>query len=134
MQNEIKHTWFFNQTPQTVWEYLTKAELLEQWLTKTDFQPIPGHKFSFFDKTGKIVSCQVLEVNPVTQLSYSWLAYSAKTGQPFDSKVVWTLVPCGDGTELQLVHNGFIALEDLIAHNAGWTRLGTRFVELVNII
>ena len=28
MQKEIKHTWHFNQSPQEVWEYLTKPELL----------------------------------------------------------------------------------------------------------
>jgi uncharacterized protein YndB with AHSA1/START domain len=134
MQKEIKHTWYFNHSLQTVWDSLTKPELLEQWLTKTDMQPIPGHKFSFFDKTGKVVSCQVLEVNPVTKLSYSWQAYSADDDKPFDSKVEWTLVAKEDGTELQLVHHGFIALEDYIRHNDGWTRLGTRFVELLNTV
>ena len=134
MQKEIKHIWHFNQSPQEVWAYLTRPELLEQWLTKTDFQPIVGHKFSFFDKSGKVISCQVLGVNPPVHLSYSWQAYSAQTKQPFDSKVVWTLVPEQSGTELQLVHNGFTALEDYIAHNDGWTRLGTRFVEVLNVI
>ncbi len=47
MQKEIKHTWHFSQSPQEVWEYLTKPELMEQWLGKTDFQPIVGHKFRF---------------------------------------------------------------------------------------
>ena len=27
MQKEIKHTFYFSQTPQEVWEYLTKPEL-----------------------------------------------------------------------------------------------------------
>jgi uncharacterized protein YndB with AHSA1/START domain len=134
MQNEIKHTWHFSQSPQVVWEYLTQPELLEQWFTKTDFRPIAGQKFNFYDKSGKIVSCEVLEVNPVTKLSYSWRAFSANDHQPFDSKVEWTLVPKEHGTELQLVHNGFIALVDYMAHNDGWTRLGTRFADLLNTI
>src|SRR6266550_2474446 len=50
MQKEIKQTWHFNQSPQTVWEYLTKPELIEQWLGKTDFQPLVGHKFSIIGK------------------------------------------------------------------------------------
>ena len=134
MQKEIKHTWHFNQSPQVVWEYLTKPELLEQWLTKTDFQPIVGSKFHFNDKSGKIISCEVLEVKPFIKLSYSWQYASAKDNKRFDSKVMWTLVPKENGTELQLVHNGFTALEDFIAHNSGWTTLGNRFVELLNTI
>jgi len=134
MQKEIKHTWHFNQSPQEVWEYLTKPELLEQWLTKTDFQPIVGNKFRFTDKSGKIIYCEVLEVKPFTKLSYLWQYPSANDNKLFDSKVVWTLTPKEHGTELQLVHNGFTALEDYIAHNNGWTTLGNRFVELLNTI
>jgi hypothetical protein len=44
------------------------------------------------------------------------------------------LTPKEHGTELQLVHNSFSALEDYIAHNNGWTTLGNRFVELLNTI
>ncbi len=46
-------------------------------------------------------------------LSYSWQKNSAKDNKPFNSKIVWTLVPKENGTELQLVHNGFTALEDI---------------------
>ncbi len=134
MQKEIKQTWHFNQLPQVVWEYLTKPELLEQWLMKTDFQPIVGHKFRFTTSSGKIIYCEVLEVNPFTKLSYSWQAHSGNGNKSFDSEVIWTLIPKGKGTELQLVHNGFTALEDFIAHNNGWTTLGNRFVELLNTI
>jgi uncharacterized protein YndB with AHSA1/START domain len=132
MQKEIKHTWFFSQSPQEVWEYLTKPELLEQWLMKTDFQPIVGHKFRFI--CNNICYCEVLEVKPFTTLSYSWQANSAHSNKPFNSKVVWTLIPKENGTELQLVHNGFTVLEDYIGHNNGWTTLGNRFIELLNTI
>ena len=134
MEKEIKHTWYFNQPPQEVWEYLTKPELLEQWLVKTDFKPIVGHKFHFFSKTGKITNCEVLDVKPVTNLSYSWQYPSAKDNKVFDSKVVWTLTPIENGTELQLLHNGFTALDDFIAHNNGWTALGIRLGERLNPI
>ncbi len=134
MQNEIKQVWQFNQTPQEVWEYLTKPELIEQWFAKTDFQPIVGNKFRFTDKSGKIIYCEVLEVKPFTKLSYLWQFPSAKDNKLLDSKVVWTLTPKEQGTELQLVHHGFILLEDYNAHNNGWARLGNRFVELLNAI
>jgi uncharacterized protein YndB with AHSA1/START domain len=46
---------------------------------------------------------------------------------------VWTLVPKDKGTELQLVHKGFSAIEDYEAHNKGWSMLVKLFVELLNI-
>ncbi len=134
MQNEIKQTWHFNQSPQEVWEYLTKPELLEQWLMKSDFQPIPGHKFCFTSPHGMEHYCEVLEIKPFTKLSYSWQRKSAKDGKPFNSKVLWTLIPKEGGTELQLVHNGFAALEDYTQHNKGWAMLVPRMAELLNAI
>jgi hypothetical protein len=44
MKEVIKHIWHFSQSPKEIREYLTKPKLLEQWLVKTDFQPIAGHK------------------------------------------------------------------------------------------
>ena len=137
MQKEIKHTWFFNQSPQEVWEYLTKPELLEQWLMKTDFQPIVGHKFRFIhvpkneSNYDGIVHCEVLEVNPVTKLSYSWKGNTKDGKRTFNSNVVWTLIPKENGTELQLQHNGFTLLEDFISHNNGWNTCLKRFEELL---
>src|SRR4030095_3246740 len=102
MQNEIKQTWHFDQSPQKVWEYLTKPDLLEQWLVKKiDLQPIPGHKFSFTSKSGEI-NCEILEVNPFTKLSYSW-QFNSASGNKANSKVLWILLPKENGTELQLV-------------------------------
>jgi hypothetical protein len=33
---------------------------------------------------------------------------------------MWTLVPKNKGTELQLEHNGFEVLEDILNHKNGW--------------
>ena len=131
MQKEIKQPWHFSQSPQVVWEYLTKSELIEKWLGKTDFQPIVGHKFRFVSPYGNDSICEVLEVRPFTKLSYSWQKNSTKDGKPFTSKIVWTLVPKENGTELQLVHNGFIALEDHVAHENGWNTCHKQFEELL---
>jgi uncharacterized protein YndB with AHSA1/START domain len=138
MQKEIKHTWHFARSPEEVWDYLTKPELIEQWLMKTDFQPKVGHRFRFAHSTenkscyDNITHCEVLEVKPFTTLSYSWKGSTKDGSRIFNSKVVWTLIPTEGGTELQLVHNGFAVLEDVIAHNTGWTALVKQFVELVN--
>ena len=133
MQEEIKITWHFNQPPQKVWEYLTKAELLEQWLGKTDFQPIAGHKFRFISPYGNDSFCEVLEVRPYTRLSYSWQKNSLKDKKPFNSIIVWTLVPKENGTEIQLVHNGFISLEDFSGHEKGWNTCLKLLEDLIKI-
>jgi|SRR4051812_8511732 uncharacterized protein YndB with AHSA1/START domain len=138
MQKEIKHTWRFARSPEEVWDYLTKPELIEQWLMQTDFQPKVGHQFRFTHSEknkscyDSITYCEVLEVKPFTTLSYSWKGNTKDGSRTFDSRVVWTLIPVDGGTELQIVHNGFTVLEDVIAHDTGWTALGKRFVELVN--
>lgn len=138
MQEEIKQTWFFRQTPEEVWEYLTKPELIEQWLMKTNFQPVRGHKFqfTFTAKPGSeyegVVNCEVLDINPYTKLSYSWNGGTADKSRKFNSTVLWTLVPKNKGTELQLQHGGFTELQDVLNHKSGWNSCVKRFEESIN--
>jgi len=140
MEKEIKQTWHFKQSPREVWEYLTKPELIEQWLMKNDFQPIVGHKFrfSFTSKPEGTyrdgVDCEVLEVTPFTKLSYSWNGGIKDGSRTFNSVVVWTLVPKGNETELQLQHNGFTVLEDILTHTDGWKGCLKRLEEAINAV
>ena len=132
MQQEIKHTFYFSQTPEKVWAYLTQPELMEQWLMPSDFKPIPGHHFRFTNPGGLTFTiCEVLEVKPFTQLSYVWKNDWTKTKTPFTSKVSWTLTAIEGGTELLLVHGGFESFKDLVAHNGGWVFLCTKLGELL---
>lgn len=140
MKKEIKHTWHFNQSIQEVWEYLTKPELIEQWLMKNDFQPVVGHKFRFTfvskpeGKYDGSVHCEVLEVKPFTKLSYSWNGKTRDFSRAYNSIVVWTLIPKGKGTELQLTHNGFTMLEDILTHTSGWESCLKKFEVLINTV
>lgn len=140
MQKEIRHTWQFRQSPEEVWQHLTKPELMEQWLMKSDFQPVVGHQFRFVggchdnDESQTAAYCEVLEVSPYSRLSYSWKTTSLFDSQPFNSKVEWTLTETSNGTELQLVHDGFTALEDRVSHNDGWTRLVNQLAESLNAV
>jgi uncharacterized protein YndB with AHSA1/START domain len=140
MQKEIKQTWFLQQPPSEVWEYLTQPELIEQWLMKSDFQPIVGHKFRFTfiakpnSKYEGVVHCEVLEVKPFSKLSYSWNGSTQDKSRNYNSIVVWTLIPKDNGTELQLRHNGFEALEDILTHTNGWNSCVNRFEQLINTI
>ena len=113
MQTEIKHTWSFNQSPEEVWKYLTKAELIAQWLMGNDFEPVVGHNFQF--RTNPIPGlgldgifyCKVLEIVPFKKLTYSWKGGPGNGATTLDTVVVWTLESRDNGTELQLVHSGF---------------------------
>lgn len=140
MQKEIFQKWFFQQPPVDVWEYLTRPELIEQWLMKSDFQPIVGHKFrfTFTPKPGSpyagIVDCEVLEVKPFTRLAYSWNGTTQDKRRNFHSKVVWTLVEKDEGTELQLQHHGLELLEDVLNHTNGWKNCLKRFEDHINSV
>src|SRR5688500_14335693 len=113
MSKVIKHQFFFPHSKETVWEYLTKPELLEQWLMKNDFVPVVGHNFHFrtnpipalnFDG---ICHCKVLEIVPFEKLSYSWKGGSGNGDVLLDTLVVWKLVSIENGTNLLLEHSGF---------------------------
>ncbi len=134
MRNGIKQVWHFNQPPQVVWKFLTEPELIKQWLGKTNFQPVVGHQFRFTSPYGNDSICEVLEVRPCTKLSYSWQKNSAIGNRPFNSKFEWTLFPEEAGTELQLIHYGFAAMEDLVSHEEDWNDCHKQFEELLNTI
>ncbi len=137
---DIRHQFSYNHPPSVVWEYLTDAALLSEWLMPNDIKPVKGHKFMF--KTKPIprfgfdgnVYCEVLEVIPERKLSYSW-----KGGTPqklvLDTVVVWTLTPTATGTDVLLEHKGFKGVRNYIpyfAMNMGWKKIGKRLAQRIN--
>lgn len=137
MEKEIKKTWFFKQTQEEVWEYLTKPELIEQWLMKNNFNPTLGYKFQFTfaakegSKYAGVVNCEVTEIKPYSRLSYTWDG-STTDGRVFNSEVKWTLQQKDNGTELQLSHDGFAVLEDILNHSGGWDSCLKKIEDLLN--
>ncbi len=137
----IKHQFFFPHPAETVWEYLTKPGLMEQWLMKNNFQPIIGLDFQF--KTNPIPSlnfdgifyCKVLEVVPYRKLSYSWKSGPGEGKITLDSVVIWKLEQKDKGTDLFLEHSGFSKTENLNMFNAltdGWLKNMYIIAELIN--
>ncbi|OWW23364.1 hypothetical protein B4Q04_21215 [Zobellia sp. OII3] len=113
MRTEIKHTWFYNQSPQEIWDYLTKAELIEKWLMPNDFELKLGHEFKFttnpipsLNLDGKFY-CKILEIIPLKKLVYSWNGGLSKNNPTLETIVKWTIIARENGTELKLVHSGF---------------------------
>lgn len=141
MEKIIKHQYFFSHSPEKVWEYLTRSELMELWLMKNTFQPIVGTDFMFM--TGPVASldfdgniyCTVLEIEPYTTLSYSWRSGPGEGKITLDSKVVWKLVATEKGTEVYLEHSGFDKEENLGIYNGlndGWLKKFEKIENLIN--
>lgn len=116
----------FPYPPERLWRALTQPHLLEEWLMKTDFQPVTGHRFDFRADWGA-VSCEVMEVEPHKTLSYSWGAMGVET------IVTWTLTPTGSGTHLRMEQSGFRADQQQAYHGAraGWPRFLAKFDEVL---
>jgi len=140
MQKTINHKVFFNQAPEEVWEYLTRPELIELWLMKTDLQPIVGCQFHFFTRPlpqfdfDGTAYCTVLAAEPFQKLSYSWKGGPGDGRITLDSLVTWTLVTKDGGTELQLVHSGFREMDNMLifaAMNDGWWKNMNKIIELI---
>ena len=141
MKRSINHQFYFAHPPEAVWEYLTNAELMSQWLMKNDFQPIVGLDFQF--RTGPIPSlnfdgifyCKVLEVSPFERLSYSWKSGPGNGEIDLESIVIWKLEPKGEGTQVFLEHSGFEKAENLDFYNGllkGWEEKFPKIEKLLN--
>ena len=86
--------------PEKIWRALTEPHLIEEWLMKNDFEPVVDHKFNLTGDWGA-VDCQVLKVQPLRMLAYSWSAHG------LESVVNWTLTPTSKGTNLRMEQLGF---------------------------
>jgi uncharacterized protein YndB with AHSA1/START domain len=141
MQKNITHNFFFQNPPAIVWEYLTTAELMAQWLMPNDFLPIIGHDFQFrippipsLEIDG-IIYCKVLEMVPPKKLTYSWKSGPGGGKITLDSIVTWELKEKEGGTALFLEHSGFGAMENLplyAAMNNGWAQNIQKIMNLIN--
>ncbi len=109
-----------------IWRALTQPHLIEEWLMKTDFEPVADRKFKLTGDWGA-VDCQVLKMQPMTTLSYSWAAHG------LESVVTWTLTPTGKGTNLRMEQSGFRPDQERAYQGAkmGW---GNFFARLEQVL
>ena len=84
-----------------IWRALTQPHLIEEWLMKNDFRPVPGHRFSLSAAWGS-VDCQVQAVEQNRTLTYTWDTKDLK------SVVTWTLSATSTGTHLRMEQSGFL--------------------------
>src|ERR1700744_2610299 len=110
----------FAHAPEKLWRALTESPLVTQWLMKNDFEPVVGRKFQFradpVPNWNGVIDCEVLVVDPMKQLSYSWGAFGLGT------VVLWTLTPADGGTYVRMEQSGFGANQDAAYKGAtyGW--------------
>ena len=99
----------FPHPPEKLWRALTESPLLAQWMMNNDFAPEVGRKFQFradpMPNWNGIVDCEVLIVEPLKQLSYSWGVGEPAAGLQWT--VLWTLTPAEGGTHVRMEQSGF---------------------------
>lgn len=95
----------FAHSPAKVWRALTEQPLIAQWLMNNDFEPVVGRKFQLraepVPNWNGVIDCEVLIVDPLKQLSYSWGTLGIGT------VVLFTLTATEGGTRVRMEHSGF---------------------------
>jgi uncharacterized protein YndB with AHSA1/START domain len=112
--------------PEKIWRALTEPHLIEDWLMKNDFRPAVDHRFKLTGDWGA-VDCQVLKIQPLRTLAYSWAAHG------LESVVTWTLTPTSKGTHLRMEQSGFRADQDQFYQGAtvGWWNFFARLEQVL---
>ena len=97
----------FAHPPERLWRALTQPHLIEEWLMKNDFKPELGHRFQLRGDWGGVLDCEVLEIEPLETLSYTWNFKHEDAAYNLQSVVTFTLTPTPAGTHLRMEQAGF---------------------------
>jgi uncharacterized protein YndB with AHSA1/START domain len=119
-------------SPQKVWRALTDPVLLAEWLLPTlGFKLEPGVAFTLkaqaYPGWDGTVKCQMVEIELLRKLSYTWSV-------PFlDTVVTFTLTPTASGTQLSIVQSGFKPDQKQAFGGAryGWKLMGGKLIDLL---
>ena len=81
-----------------VWRAVLTGALLAEWLLPNDFQPTPGHRFTFRQQAmphwDGMIKAEVLDVDPPAHLSFTGIALRVVT------EVSLRLEPTRSGTRI----------------------------------
>jgi uncharacterized protein YndB with AHSA1/START domain len=123
--------------PEKVWRALTQGALIEEWLMQNDFRPVAGRRFNFratpMPHWNGVVDCEVLVIEPLKRLSYSWNASGEEAANGLKTVVTWTLTPTKSGVLLRLEQSGFRPEEEANYQGAryGWQKFVTGLERVV---
>jgi uncharacterized protein YndB with AHSA1/START domain len=124
----------FPHSPETIWKTLTTGELIGRWMMPpTGFEAVVGKRFTFQTTPAGawdgIIHCEVLEVRPNERFAYAWKGGDAGNvgyGSRLETTVTWVLSKVENGTQLRLVHSGFVLPRNDIAFRnmgEGWKKV-----------
>lgn len=101
----IQKSIFIAADQKTVWDYLTKADLLGKWFHPAKSDLRAGESFSLHSKKDDDRMCwgTVIAENPHTYMKWDFTV-GPLNGQM--TTVEWHLKPAAGGTRLSLEHNG----------------------------
>lgn len=118
------------QPAEKIWRALTESALVAEWLMQNDFEPRVGHRFSFRAKPipnmwNGVADCEVLEIEPLRRLVYSWNASGEEAADGLRTIVTWTLEPEADGVRVRMEQAGFQPKDEggFRAMGGGWPRI-----------
>jgi uncharacterized protein YndB with AHSA1/START domain len=124
-----QQSWELPHPPEKVWRALTDSNLLTKWIMSNDMKPVVGHKFTFRAEPTPwwdgIVYCEVLEIEPIKRIRYSWQGAKNSSGAfGVDTVVTWTLKATSSGTLLSIEQSGFSPTSTQAYKGAkmGWER------------
>jgi uncharacterized protein YndB with AHSA1/START domain len=121
--------------PEKVWRALTDPAIIERWLMRNDFAPLPGHRFDFHATPvpgwSGVTHCEVLTVEPPHRLAYRW-GDGTESDSGLRTVVTWTLTREGTGTRIRMEHSGFRPQDEsgYLGMGSGWPRIVERLGEL----
>ncbi|HLY56825.1 MAG TPA: SRPBCC domain-containing protein [Stellaceae bacterium] len=125
IEREIPHP------AEKVWRALSQGHLVAEWLLPNDFRPDVGHRFTLrappMPQWDGVVHCEVLSVEALKHLSYSWTVGAMET------VVTFTLTPTAQGVHLRMEQSGFRPDQDANykGANYGWQRFLANLEKLV---
>ena len=126
--------------PEKIWRALTQPHLIEEWLMKNDFKPVPGHRFKLRKdpkpEVSVVVDCEVVTVEPNKTLSYTWDFTHDDAAFNLKSVVTFTLTPTRTGTHLRMEQSGFRPDQKQAygGANAGWQQFFAKLVQVLGRI
>lgn len=119
--------------PDRIWRALTQPELMQEWLMKSDFAPVLGHRFQLRGDWGGALDCEVLAIEPPRSLSYSWDFAHDDPAYALRSVVTFTLTPTAAGTRVRVEQVGFRPgqAQALGGARMGWTQMLGKLEDLL---
>jgi uncharacterized protein YndB with AHSA1/START domain len=115
--------------PAQAFQFFTGSEHLASWLTNAaEVEPVAGGKYELFwapddRENDSTIGCKVLAIEENKLLVFEWkgkrqFASLMNEARPL-THVVVSFIPDGEGTNVQLVHNGWGSTEEWDAAS-GW--------------